>query len=119
VSLAQHDVLLLCGFRAVEGIGLKWNTSQSQSTATRSADCICASSVRRLASHTRQSCSSGTRLLLSVDVGATKCREMQRRIDGFLLRRTSEINQRFLPDKTTFTVFCRPSLLQVCRPGPA
>lgn len=43
---------------------------------------------------------------------------MQRRIDGFLLRRTSEINQRFLPDKTTFTVFCRPSLLQVCRPGP-
>jgi len=40
---------------------------------------------------------------------------MQRRIDGFLLRRTSEINQRFLPDKTTFTVFCRPSLLQVCR----
>ena len=41
------------------------------------------------------------------------CRELQRRIDGFLLRRTSNLNAQYLPAKTTFTVFCRPSSLQV------
>lgn len=41
------------------------------------------------------------------------CRELQQRIDRFMLRRTAELNERYLPNKTTFTIFCRPSPLQV------
>lgn len=40
-------------------------------------------------------------------------RELKRRVDGFVLRRTAEVNQRFLPPLTTTVVWCRPSALQV------
>lgn len=31
-----------------------------------------------------------------------------------MLRRTADVNKRFLPPLTTFVVFCRPSPLQAC-----
>lgn len=40
-------------------------------------------------------------------------RELKRRVDGFVLRRTAEVNQRFLPPLTTTVVWCRPSALQL------
>ena len=41
------------------------------------------------------------------------CRELSRRVDSFVLRRTNEINARYLPPLTNYVVFCRPSDLQV------
>lgn len=41
------------------------------------------------------------------------CRELSRRVDSFVLRRTNEINARYLPALTNYVVFCRPSDLQV------
>ncbi len=41
------------------------------------------------------------------------CRELGRIVDTFVLRRTSEVNQRYLPCLSTFVVFCKPSALQV------
>ena len=41
------------------------------------------------------------------------CRELSRRMDSFVLRRTNEINARYLPPLTNYVVFCRPSDLQV------
>lgn len=43
----------------------------------------------------------------------THHRELKRRVDGFVLRRTAEINQRFLPPLTTTVVWCRPTPLQL------
>ena len=40
-------------------------------------------------------------------------RELSRRVDSFVLRRTNEINARYLPPLTNCVVFCRPSHLQV------
>lgn len=39
-------------------------------------------------------------------------RELKRRVDGFVLRRTAEVNQRFLPPLTTVVVWCRPTAIQ-------
>ena len=41
------------------------------------------------------------------------CRELASRVDSFVLRRTNEINARYLPSLTNYVVFCRPSDLQV------
>jgi SNF2 family DNA or RNA helicase len=40
-------------------------------------------------------------------------RQLQLRISDFMLRRTAELNEQYLPDKVTYTIFCRPSRLQV------
>ena len=40
-------------------------------------------------------------------------RELSRRVDSFVLRRTNEINARYLPNLTNYVVFCQPSDLQV------
>ena len=37
-----------------------------------------------------------------------------RRVEAVVLRRTAEVNKRFLPPLATFIVFCRPSPLQAC-----
>lgn len=34
-------------------------------------------------------------------------------VSAFVLRRTAEVNSRYLPPLTTYVVFCRPSPLQV------
>lgn len=49
----------------------------------------------------------------SVIVVYCEFRELTRRVDAFLLRRTSELNARYLPPLTKFVVFCPPSELQV------
>ena len=37
-----------------------------------------------------------------------------RRVEAVVLRRTADVNKRFLPPLMTFIVFCRPSPLQAC-----
>ncbi len=49
--------------------------------------------------------------------GGGRRRELQRRVDGFMLRRTADLNAKYLPRKTTWTVFCRPTQLQARRGG--
>jgi hypothetical protein len=53
----------------------------------------------------------------AIRVHTTLCflghRELQLRIADFMLRRTAELNEKYLPDKMTYTIFCRPSRLQV------
>ena len=46
-------------------------------------------------------------------IGCFVYRELARRVDSFVLRRTSEINARYLPPLTNYVVFCRPTDLQV------
>jgi len=41
-------------------------------------------------------------------------RELSRLKDAFVLRRTAELNAKFLPPASTYIVFCKPSQLQVC-----
>ena len=43
-----------------------------------------------------------------------QCRELSRLKDAFVLRRTAELNAKFLPPASTYIVFCRPSPLQAC-----
>jgi DNA repair and recombination protein RAD54B len=44
-------------------------------------------------------------------------RELNRRKESFVLRRTAELNARFLPPLHSYIVFCRPTELQA-RPKP-
>lgn len=37
----------------------------------------------------------------------TPCRELARRVEQFVLRRTREVNARYLPPLTNYVVFCR------------
>ncbi|KAL0049394.1 hypothetical protein WJX82_001168 [Trebouxia sp. C0006] len=46
-------------------------------------------------------------------LGQERSKELSRRVDSFVLRRTNEINARYLPPLTNYVVFCRPSHLQV------
>ena len=56
--------------------------------------------------------------LLSVSALLTdadcRCSELNRLKDAFVLRRTAEVNAKFLPPASTYIVFCRPSTLQAC-----
>ena len=47
------------------------------------------------------------------DLDCIMYRELARRVDSFVLRRTSEINARYLQSLTNYVVFCRPTDLQV------
>uniref|UniRef100_S4RDA9 RAD54 homolog B n=1 Tax=Petromyzon marinus TaxID=7757 RepID=S4RDA9_PETMA len=46
-------------------------------------------------------------------LGETRAAELQRLTGLFVLRRTQEINQRYLPPKREFVVMCRPTPLQI------
>ncbi|KAL6785495.1 RAD54A [Auxenochlorella protothecoides x Auxenochlorella symbiontica] len=46
-------------------------------------------------------------------LGRERARELVSRISGFMLRRTAEVNARFLPPLSVYIVFCRPSELQL------
>ncbi|KAK9862149.1 hypothetical protein WJX84_011079 [Apatococcus fuscideae] len=46
-------------------------------------------------------------------LGKARTKELGKIIDTFVLRRTSEVNQRYLPCLATFVLFCRPSALQI------
>ncbi|KAJ7372149.1 DNA repair and recombination protein rad54b [Desmophyllum pertusum] len=46
-------------------------------------------------------------------LGQTRAAELNRLTSMFFLRRTSEVNSRYLPPKVESVVFCRPSLLQL------
>lgn len=46
-------------------------------------------------------------------LGAERSKELSRRMDVFLLRRTSDAIAKFLPPLSSFVVFCRPTELQV------
>ena len=35
------------------------------------------------------------------------CRELSRRVEQFVLRRTREVNARYLPPLSSYVVFCR------------
>ena len=47
------------------------------------------------------------------ELAQQRARELQARCDAVVLRRTSEVNRRFLPPKTEMVVFCRPAAAQV------
>lgn len=47
-------------------------------------------------------------------LGEERCAELQRRTDCFLLGRSSKINERYLPPKREFILFCPVSDLQRC-----
>jgi len=51
-----------------------------------------------------------------VALGGERSTELNRQIDGFLLRRTSAAIAKFLPPLTSYVVFCWPSSLQVFPP---
>lgn len=44
-------------------------------------------------------------------------RDLSRRVDSFVLRRTAEVNAKHLPPLSKYTIFCRPAPLQVRLPG--
>ncbi|KAK9822627.1 hypothetical protein WJX81_000343 [Elliptochloris bilobata] len=46
-------------------------------------------------------------------LGSQRSAELARRVEAVVLRRTADVNARFLPPLTKFVVFCRPSPLQV------
>ncbi|KAL3144372.1 hypothetical protein ABBQ32_004125 [Trebouxia sp. C0010 RCD-2024] len=46
-------------------------------------------------------------------LGQERSKELSRRVDSFVLRRTNEINARYLPALTSYVIFCKPSDLQV------
>ncbi|XP_027053891.1 DNA repair and recombination protein RAD54B-like [Pocillopora damicornis] len=46
-------------------------------------------------------------------LGQTRAAELNRLTSLFFLRRTAEVNSRYLPPKVECVVFCRPSLLQL------
>lgn len=46
-------------------------------------------------------------------LGQTRAAELNRLTSLFFLRRTAEVNSRYLPQKVECVVFCRPSLLQL------
>lgn len=46
-------------------------------------------------------------------LGQTRAAELNRLTSLFFLRRTAEVNSRYLPPKVESVVFCRPSLLQL------
>ncbi|XP_078728766.1 DNA repair and recombination protein RAD54B [Lampetra fluviatilis] len=46
-------------------------------------------------------------------LGETRAAELQRLTGLFVLRRTQEINERYLPPKREFVVMCRPTPLQI------
>ncbi len=48
-----------------------------------------------------------------VELGKERSRELNRRVDSFVLRRTSATIAKFLPPLTKYVVFCKPSALQV------
>jgi len=41
------------------------------------------------------------------------CRELGKRVSQFVLRRTSDINAKYLPPLALYVAFCRPSPLQL------
>ncbi|KAL4434006.1 hypothetical protein ABPG75_000447 [Micractinium tetrahymenae] len=43
------------------------------------------------------------------ELGATRSAELARRVEQFVLRRTREVNARYLPPLTNYVVFCRPT----------
>jgi DNA repair and recombination protein RAD54B len=47
------------------------------------------------------------------EIGEARADELNRTIQMFVLRRTKDINERYLPPKTEMVVFCRPSELQL------
>jgi SNF2 family DNA or RNA helicase len=60
--------------------------------------------------------SSGERALcgyLTSGALAAACRQLQSKVDGFVLRRTQHLLAKHLPPLAVHTVFCRPSQLQV------
>ncbi|KDD74630.1 hypothetical protein H632_c1171p0 [Helicosporidium sp. ATCC 50920] len=51
----------------------------------------------------------------AVELGAARARELQERVSKLLLRRTAETNAAFLPELSTYVVFCRPAQAQLAR----
>ncbi|KNC97493.1 uncharacterized protein SPPG_07408 [Spizellomyces punctatus DAOM BR117] len=47
------------------------------------------------------------------DLGQKRSKELSRLTHMFILRRTSEVNARYLPPKSEFVLFCRPTALQL------
>ncbi|TPX68731.1 hypothetical protein SpCBS45565_g02888 [Spizellomyces sp. 'palustris'] len=47
------------------------------------------------------------------DLGQKRSKELSRLTNMFILRRTSEVNARYLPPKSEFVLFCRPTALQL------
>ncbi|PRW57845.1 DNA repair and recombination RAD54B [Chlorella sorokiniana] len=47
------------------------------------------------------------------ELGATRSAELARRVEKFVLRRTREVNSRYLPPLSNYVVFCRPTELQL------
>ena len=45
--------------------------------------------------------------LLHVTAAAAACRELARRVEQFVLRRTREVNARYLPPLANLVVFCK------------
>ena len=46
-------------------------------------------------------------------LGEARASALQRLVAGFILRRTEEVNEAYLPPKEEISVFCRPSPFQV------
>ncbi|KAI3434723.1 hypothetical protein D9Q98_002784 [Chlorella vulgaris] len=47
------------------------------------------------------------------ELGATRSAELSRRVEAFVLRRTREVNARYLPPLSDYVVFCRPTEAQL------
>lgn len=47
------------------------------------------------------------------ELAHARSQELNTRVASFVLRRTAELNRQYLPPLTNFTVFCKPSDLQV------
>uniref|UniRef100_A0A1X7SRQ0 SNF2 N-terminal domain-containing protein n=1 Tax=Amphimedon queenslandica TaxID=400682 RepID=A0A1X7SRQ0_AMPQE len=47
------------------------------------------------------------------EIGQRRAQELMRLISMFYLRRTQEINKKYLPPKVESVIFCRPTPLQV------
>ena len=63
--------------------------------------------------HQLLSLDDGLQATTSINMGHDCYRELARRVDSFVLRRTNELNAKYLPPLTNYVAFCRPSQLQV------
>ncbi|ELP88334.1 DNA repair and recombination protein RDH54, putative [Entamoeba invadens IP1] len=59
-----------------------------------------------------QRAQDGDATLEEIELGKERAKELTVKLNDYVLRRTSKINEKYLPDKTEIVVFVKPSIVQ-------
>ncbi|EMD44466.1 DNA repair protein, putative [Entamoeba histolytica KU27] len=71
------------------------------------------SSFKRVFAIPIQKAQDGNASIEEIQLGTERAKELTNKLNDYVLRRTSQVNEKYLPDKTEIVLFIKPSYLQI------